>query len=185
MTSDTDIRPTTAAMAHGRRADSARRRQRVLTALHDTTAAGDEITVSAIARRAGVDRTFLYRHPDLLAEIHAAEARPPTAAGGGPTASRASLQADLFNAQHRAARLAARVHQLERRLSDTLGEQAFHESGLGVPDDVDQLKQRVVSLEQQVVDLRLQLEERDEDLTAARTANRELMTRINGSGNTR
>ena len=181
MTSDTDIRPTTAAMTHGRRADSARRRQRVLTALHDTAAAGAEITVSAIARRAGVDRTFLYRHPDLLAEIHAAEARPPTGAGGGPTASRASLQADLLNAQHRA----ARVHQLERRLSDMLGEQAWHESGLGVPDDVDQLKQRVVSLDQQVVDLRLQLEERDEDLTAARTANRELMTRINGSGNTR
>jgi len=38
-----------------------------------------------------------------------------------------------------------------------------------------------VTLEQQVVDLRLQLEERDQDLTAARAANRELMTRINAS----
>ena len=58
--------PFTAAMAQGRRADSARRRQRVLTALTEATNAGDPISVSAIARRAGVDRSFLYRHPDLL-----------------------------------------------------------------------------------------------------------------------
>jgi hypothetical protein len=36
-----------------------------------------------------------------------------------------------------------------------------------------------VSLEQHVIDLRLQLEERDQDLAAARAAIRELMTRIN------
>ena len=38
-----------------------------------------------------------------------------------------------------------------------------------------------MTLEQQVVDLRLQLEERDQDLTAARAANRELMTRLNAA----
>ena len=53
------------------------------------------------------------------------------------------------------------------------------ESGLGAPDDIDQLKQQVLSLEQHVVDLRVQLEERDQDLAAARAANRELMARIN------
>ena len=51
--------------------------------------------------------------------------------------------------------------------------------GLGAPDDIDQLKQQVLSLEQHVVDLRVQLEERDQDLAAARAANRELMARIN------
>ena len=65
---------TAAAMAQGRRADSARRRQRVLTALTEATNAGDPISVSAIARRAGVDRSFLYRHRDLLEQIHALEA---------------------------------------------------------------------------------------------------------------
>jgi hypothetical protein len=34
-------------------------------------------------------------------------------------------------------------------------------------------------LEQQVIDLRLKLEERDEDLAAARATNRELMTQLN------
>jgi hypothetical protein len=186
VTRDTDAHPRmTAAMAEGRRADSTRRRQRVLKALHDTAAAGEEITVSAIARDAGVDRTFLYRHPDLLAQIHASQAQPPTSPAGGPAVSRASLHADLLNAQHRAARLAVRVQHLEKRLSDMLGERAWQESGLGAADDVDQLKQCVAFLEQNVVDLRLQLDERDQDLAAARTANRELMSRLNAPANTR
>lgn len=168
-----------AAMTAGRRADSTRRRQRVIQAFNQALADGDEITVSSIARRAGVDRSLLYRHRDLLEQIHATQAEPHNAPSVGPTVSRASLQADLLNAQQRAARLAARVHQLEKRLSETLGQQAWHESGLGTPDDIDQLKHRITTLEQQTVDLRLQLEERDQDLDAARAANRELITRLN------
>ena len=175
----TNTNTRSAAMTQGRRTDSARRRQRVLKALNDATNNGDEISVSGIARRAGVDRSFLYRHRDLLEQIHAAEAQPPNAPSVGPAVSRASLQADLANAQQRAVRLAARVHQLEQRLSEALGEQAWHESGLGVPDDIDQLKQQIGTLEQHTIDLRLQLEERDEDLAAARAANRELMTQLN------
>jgi len=37
--------------------------------------------------------------------------------------SRASLQADLLAAHERAIRLAARIRQLEQRLSDELGQQ--------------------------------------------------------------
>ena len=172
----------TSHLAEGRRADSARRRQRVLTALHEAQAAGEEISVSAIARRAGVDRTFLYRHRDLLADLHTTAAQPAAGPGGGLAASRTSLLADLANNQQRSARLDARVKQLEKKLSEFLGEQAWRESGLGAPDDVEQLKLRITTLEQQVVDLRLQLEERTEELEAARNANRELMSRINKIG---
>jgi chromosome segregation ATPase len=126
-----------------------------------------------------VDRTFLYRHRELLEQVHAAAARPPAASGAGPAVSRASLQADLLAAQQRCVRMAARTQHLETRLSALLGERAWRESGLGVPDDIDQLKQQIVTLEQRVVDLRLQLEERDQDLAAARAANRELMAQIN------
>ncbi|MFZ5654699.1 MAG: DUF6262 family protein [Actinomycetota bacterium] len=174
--------PTAAnALVAGRRADSARRRQRVLAALGDAVKAGEEISVSGIARRAGVDRTFLYRHRDLLQQVHAAEAQPHNTTSVGPTVTRASLQADLLAAQQRCARMAARIQQLEKRLSELLGEQAWRASGLGAPEDIDQLKQRIVFLEQQVVDLRLELEARDQDLAAARGANRELMTRVNAS----
>ena len=134
----------------------------------------------AIARAAGVDRSFLYRHRDLLAQIHALQAEPPaTAAATGPAVTRASLQADLLAAHERAARLNTRVQHLEKRLSEALGEHAWRESGLGTPTDIDALNQQITHLEQQVIDLRLQLAERDQDLAAARATNRELMARIN------
>ena len=173
-------------MLDGRHADSARRRQRVLAALDRRTADGAEISVSAIARAAGVDRSFLYRHRDLLEKIHALAAEPPAASGrAGPTVTRASLQADLLAAHERAARLHSRVQHLERRLSDALGERAWHDSGLGAPADIDALHQQITQLEQQVIDLGLQLAERDEDLAAARATNREFMARINASHPTR
>jgi hypothetical protein len=171
---------TTAPMLAGRQADSARRRQRVTAALERAAVNGDEISVCGIARAAGVDRTFLYRHPDLLARLHTLETAPPATPGtAGPAVTRASLQADLLAAQERAARTAAHVRQLEHRLSDALGEQAWRQSGLGAPADIDALNSKITTLEQQAIDLRMQLDERDQDLAAARAANRELMAQIN------
>ncbi len=174
----------TASLAQGRQADSARRRQRVLKALNEAAASGGELSASAVARAAGVDRAFLYRHRDLLEQLHTLAARPPAAAGTGPAVSRESLQADLANAQARSVRMAARIQQLEKRLSEILGEQAWRQSGLGAPDDIEQLKARITTLEQQVIDLRLREEELTEELAAARAANRELMTRVNASPRT-
>jgi chromosome segregation ATPase len=169
----------TQAMRDGRREDSIRRRRRVLAAIDQAAAAGDRLSAAAIARAAAVDRTFLYRHPDLLEKIHALQTDPVTDEHTGPVVTRASLQADLLAAQERIARLGARIQQLENRLSEALGEQTWRESGLGVPTDIDALHQRISQLEQHNLDLRQQLDERDEDLTAARAANRELMARLN------
>jgi hypothetical protein len=169
-------------MMKGRQADSARRRQRVIAVLSQALADGTEISVSGIARAAAVDRTFLYRHRDLLEKIHALETAPPAAGdGAGPAVTRASLQADLLAAHDRALRLTAHIQQLEKRLSETLGDQAWRESGLGAPADIDALNHKIANLDQQVIDLRLQLEERDSELTAARGANRELMARLNAT----
>jgi uncharacterized protein YgiM (DUF1202 family) len=82
----------------------------------------------------------------------------------------------LLAAHERAARLNARVRQLERRLSELLGEQTWQQSGLGAPADNDVLNHKITQLEQQSADLRIQLSERDDELAAARAANRELMT---------
>ena len=171
----------THAMRKGRQADSARRHQRVLAAMDKAIAAGEEISVAGIARAAAVDRTFLYRHRDLLEKIHAIEAAPPPAGDGttGPGVTRASLQTDLLAAHERALRLTARIRQLEKRLSEALGEQAWRESGLGAPAGIDTLNHTITRLEQQAADLKLQLAERGQDLDAARAANRELMTRLN------
>ena len=103
----------------------------------------------------------------------------PASSAAGPAVTRASLQADLLAAHERAVRLSTRVQQLEKRLSEALGDQAWRESGLGAPADIDALNQKITHHEQQVTDLRLQLEERDDELAASRATNRELMTQLN------
>ncbi len=101
------------------------------------------------------------------------------APGSGPTASRTSLQTDLLAAHERAARLSSHIQRLERRLSEAFGGNFWRNTGLGAPQDLDELQQRITPLEQQALNLRLQLKEKDQDLAAARAANQELMTRLN------
>jgi hypothetical protein len=171
------------AMREGRLADTDRRRQRVTAAIKDATRRGTPISVSAIARQAGVDRTFLYRHRDLLGQVHAAELQPVQRdpASASPV-SLASLQADLANAQARNARLNTRVQQVERRLSELLGEQAWRESGLGAPTEVEELQLTTTRLEQRNVELSRTLEDLEAELEAARAANRELTRALNQRG---
>ncbi len=166
-------------MDQGRQADQVRRRQRVITAVKDAARSGGPISVSSVARAASVDRSFLYRHPDLLAQVHAAQTAPATSTSGTAAVSHAALRADLANALDRNHRLAARVRQLEARLSQLLGEQAWRASGLGGPADIDELQRKLTKLEQVQIDLTAQLDERSAELRAAREANRELTRALN------
>jgi transposase-like protein len=175
----------TAAITAARRAHSTRCRQRVIKAINDAVARGEEISISAIARKAGVDRSLLYRHRDLHALVIAKAAEPPTTTSAGPAASRASLLADIAGAHDRVNRLARENTQLRHRLSEALGDQAWRESGLGAPDDTQTLQHRITDLEQHVVELRRQLAEKDDDLDAARATNRELMTTLNRAASQR
>jgi Family of unknown function (DUF6262) len=161
-----------------RRRDSIRRRQRVLSALDQLAVDGQEISVSAVARAADVDRSFLYRHHDLRAQIHARAATPGTSPAA-TTASRQSLLADLANLKEHNQRLRRQNISLTTRLSEVLGEEVFHASGIGRADDAGQLRARAGELEQQLLDLRQELEERTDELHAARAANRDLMTLAN------
>lgn len=170
----------TAAMAAGRRADSQRRRERVAHAIAQAAANGTPIGISAIARAAGVDRSFLYRaqHRDLLDALHTA-AHAPTGAGDMPAASRASLQADLANSQDRCKRLAEHIALLEKRLSTLMGEHAWNQSGLGAAVDLDELRTQIHRLEQANTELRDKVEDLEDELEAARAANRELIAQNN------
>lgn len=161
-----------------RRRDTTRRRQRVLDALDQLAAAGQETSVSAVARKAGVDRSFLYRHHDLRARIHA-QSIPVAGPAASATASRQSLLADAANLREQNQRLRKQNTDLTARLSEVLGEEVFRASGIGRTDDSEALRTRVGQLEQEVLDLRRELEERTDDLDAARAANRDLMTLAN------
>ena len=171
------------ALAAARRRDSTRRRQRVLAALERLTGAGEEISVAAVARAAGVDRSFLYRHHDLRAQIltRAAQSQPDASLPRSAQVSRQSLLADLTNVRAQNERLRRQVNKLAKRLSEALGEEVFRASGLGGPaeDDTKALRRRVAELEQTTADLREQVQEQSEELDAARATNRELMAELN------
>ncbi|MFJ9521111.1 hypothetical protein ACIRPK_23015 [Kitasatospora sp. NPDC101801] len=140
------------------------------------------MSVTAVARRAGVDRTFLYRPRDLLTQIHTAEQSPAGDVVTGAGVSRASLMADLAAANERNARLGGRIALLEKRLSQLMGDQTWRESGLGAPESAEKLQQRIVQLENDKGDLKLRLKEALEDLEAARSTNRELTRALNQPG---
>lgn len=169
----------TTAMNDGRQAETERRRTRVQAAIAAARNEGTPLTATAIARTARVDRTFLYRHRELLDILHSAAHEPASQAGSATAVTHASLQADLANAGARSARLAARVHQLEERLSKVLGDEIWKSSGLGAPGDVAELTLRITHLEQAHVELTKALEERQAELDAARAANRDLTRALN------
>jgi hypothetical protein len=167
----------TESLIAARRRDTTRRRQRVLSALDQLAAAGQEISVSAVAR-AAVDRSFLYRHHDLRAQIHARAAAPANSPASA-AASKQSLLADLANLREQNQRLRTQNTDLTARLSDVLGEQVFRASGIGRTGETEALRARVGQLEQQLLDLRQELEERTDGLNASRAANRDLMALAN------
>ena len=56
-------------------------------------------------------------------------------------------------ANERASRLASHIRRIETRLSEALGEDVWRSTGLGAPQDLDELNQRITMLEQQKLDL--------------------------------
>ncbi|MGW4985416.1 hypothetical protein [Streptomyces mirabilis] len=166
-------------LVKARAADSECRRSRVLKALDQLAASGEEISVSAVACAAGVHRSLIHRHGDLHAVVLAQAGEPPVGAEAGMQVSRKSLLGDVANLTARNGRLSAHITWLERRLSATLEQAAWEASGLGAPADIEMLTRRVTELEQQILDLRAELDERDKDLAAARATNRELMSQMN------
>ena len=67
----------------------------------------------------------------------------------------------------------------EKGPAEKIGEQVFHDAGLTRTDEIGTLRTRVAELEQQLLDRRQDLQDRDDELAAARAANRDLMTRLN------
>ncbi len=168
------------ALAEARRRDVDRRRQQVRQALAEMRAQAGQITISSVAARAQVHRSFIHRHPDLRAAVIAAADDPAAGSpAGAGTVSRRSLLADNANLRERNRRLEHHARGLEQRLSELLGTQVSQRTGLGAPEDAAALREQAGSLRQQILDLRKTLEERDEELAAAREASRRLMAELN------
>ena len=173
---------------HGqRRLDSKLKRERVLAAVDACLASGREITISGVARHAGVSRKFIYSHPDLRAPTSSCARSGATHASAetGLASARvtvASLRADAANAQSAQPPPAPTVRALEQRLSESLGTQIAD----GLPDDervslggVDALNARVEDSEARAFELAEALAGAREELDAVREINRELLSQHN------
>lgn len=170
---------TTTPLIEARRRDVQQRRHRVEEALARLAQAGEDITISAVADAARVHRSFIHRHADLRARIVSAAEEPTHPSALATTVSRRSLEAENLNLRQSNHRLQTAISELESRLSELLGEQAFRRTGLGSPKAQSDLEHQVVGLEQRVLDLQRALDERDEELAAAREAHRRLMATVN------
>jgi len=102
-------------------------RAKAIWALRELDRAGTAITFEAVARRAGVSRSWLYSQPDLRADIERLrEATGRTPAAAVPAAQRtsdASLLRRLQSGQARNRQLSEDNQQLRRQLAHALGDQ--------------------------------------------------------------
>ena len=144
---------------------------------------GSEITVSAVAGRAKVHRSFIHRHHDLhTAVLKAAAAATIDPSPASTAISHRSVLAENANLHEQNRRLTQQISDLEERLSDLLGQQAFDRSGLGAPSGTAAIQAELEAERQTVLAMRRVLQERDEELAAAREASRRLMNQLNRSG---
>ncbi|MDP9987350.1 chromosome segregation ATPase [Arthrobacter oryzae] len=166
------------ALTVARRRDVEARRARVTHALNAMRTEGLEITISSVAGRARVHRSFIHRHLDLRALVYECADQPSTAASA-TTPTRRSLEADNLNLRAIARRQTQHIADLEARLSEILGEQAYSRTGLGAPRDHAALEEQNRILQNEIQELRAKLQDEEEELGAAREANRQLMGHLN------
>jgi hypothetical protein len=107
-----------------RRAQATRRR--AVAALRRMDTSGLPITIDALAREAGVSRSWIYSQPDLRAEAERLRARPrPTTRGAVPDRQRssdASLLQRIEVATQRIRELETDNKRLRDALAEALGE---------------------------------------------------------------
>lgn len=177
----------TARLIAAKRADGQRRRDAVFKAIAAHTKAGRSITVSGIARSAGVSTWLIYNVPDLLeavrsaaAHSHAKEDAGRKSTGSAPTMNGLGNEVVMLSA--RLTRTAAERDQLKKALRKKIGEQLELETQGELKTRIGLLER---SLERARVDLeesqtrssllRDDLEDAQDELRAARRINQMLM----------
>lgn len=90
-----------------------------------------------------------------------------------------SLEADNLNLLAAARRQTQHIADLEARLSELLGEQAYSRTGLGAPRNHAALEEQNHTLQNEIQELQAKLQGQEEELGAAREANRQLIGQLN------
>jgi hypothetical protein len=142
----------------------------------------DYAKTPGVAGRAKVHRSFIHRHHDLHSAVLKTAASTMTDPSPASTAiSYRSVLAENANLHEQNRRLAQQISDLEDRLSELPGKQAFDRSGLGAPSGTAAIQAELEAERQTVLDMRRELGEREEELATARETNRRLMNQLNRS----
>lgn len=113
-------------------------RAKAVQALRTLHAEGRQISFEALAREAGVSRSWLYTQPDLRVEIErlrttgpSPDQNPPT---GADRASEASLRQRLEAANNRIRRLTDENQELRQQLAYALGQRRREPRPTTIPE---------------------------------------------------
>lgn len=112
-------------LAKAARSRAQQTRQRAVTTLRQLVNTDQAVTVSVLAQRAGVSRSWVYTQADLIAQIREEHPRPATvrAVPARQAASDGSLRQRLHLAHQRIRELEADNQQLRHALAQALGDQ--------------------------------------------------------------
>jgi chromosome segregation ATPase len=166
-----------------RRADVAARSERVKAILAEVARHSEvPLTVVEIARRAGVHKSFIHRHPELRASLEATRAvRTETIVGrlqAADLVTSASLNADLENEKATSRRLRGDLQACRRRLAELMGTNIAADI---VGDDTADWKARAAELLEENRALSETNRRLVEELDAVRSRNRDLTKQLNRS----
>jgi len=107
------------AMVAARRLNSRLKRQRVAAAVDALAATGQEISIAAIARHAGVSRKFIYTHPDLRAQIEQRAQQAAVRAGARAAADgQVTVASRPDELRRQLDGLQAQIFELKEQLAD-------------------------------------------------------------------
>jgi chromosome segregation ATPase len=169
---------TTAAAIEARRAATAQMLQRVGQALRQMRREHALITVAAVARRAGVSRTFLYQNDQARRLIAtAAGDRAAAAQDSKPDPAEASWRQRALNAEHELKRAHSEIATHRNQIGELLGRIRDLEHDLP-PDGVQRVLAENHNLRAQVRQLAQDHRQLEERLAGARDNNRFLDKRI-------
>jgi chromosome segregation ATPase len=180
MTTATEHTPRTAAAVRARRTATGEMLQRVTQALRQIRREHAPVTVAAVARRAGVSRTFLYQNAEARALITAAgRERVGQACGQDPKAAQAETawRERALNAEHELKRAHGEIATQRSRIGELLGRIRDLEHDLPA-DGVQRVLTENYALKTQVRQLSQDNRRLEERLAGARDNNRFLDKRI-------
>lgn len=161
-----------------RRAATGAKVARVETTLRQMARDKAPVTVSAVARRSGVSRTFLYQNATarelVAAQVPAENHRPLTPS---PSTDEGTWRQRALNAETHVKRLTDEIHLQRARIGDLLGQVRDLEADLPA-DGVNRLRDENRTLRQEHHELDRDNRRLQERLTAARDNNRFLDKRL-------